>query len=323
MYNAQYGLLAEETIRLTPEYASQFGQYRVYPLRFSLNKPLVVEFRARATGYAPIEFDAVDLIPLLPTRLYDALGVSLAQQEQWEEAARYFHAAANPAIRKPPDVQAAFVEALLHLQQWDDAVAVLSHENIDETGHAGQWTRLLSLLDEPGNFPNIPAQVHEQLAAMKQAFSPGIPVTLTFGDQMRFAGYDVSASSLKPGEQMRIRYYWQALAKMTTNYTIFVHITRQGEGAMSLGFNRLLQRIGIGQARMFQQDHAPFNGGYPTRQWLKGEWLREEHVVTIPPSLTPGVYDIWIGVYDPISGRRLPGESGGKAKIGELAILAH
>ena len=323
VYNAQYGLLAEEAIRLTPDRASQFGQYSVYPLRFSVSKPLVVEFRARATGYAPIEFDAVDLIPLLPTRLYDALGVSLAQQEQWEEAAQYFRAAANPAIRKPAEVQAAFVETLLHLQQWDEIFAVLSHENIDETGHAGQWTRVLSFLDEPGKFPNIPAQVHEKLTAMKQAFSPGIPATLTFGEQMRFAGYDVSASSLKPGEQMRIRYYWQALAAMTTDYTIFVHITRQDEGAISLGFNRLLQRIGLGQARMFQQDHAPFNGGYPTRQWLQGEWLREEHVVTIPSSLAPGAYDIWIGVYDPISGRRLTSESGSKAKIGELAILAN
>lgn len=323
VYNAKYGLVAEEPIRLTPEYAAQFGQFGVYPLRFALRQPLIVEFRARATGYAPIEFDAVDLIPLLPTQLHDALGVSLAQQGEWEEAARYFHAAANPFIRKPAEVQATFVETLLHLQQWDEALDVLSHENIDETGHTGEWTHVLSLLDDPSQFPEIPAQVREKLNEMRQAFSPTIPAALIFGDQMRFAGYDVSASSLKPGEQMRIRYYWQALAAMKTNYTIFVHITRQGESATALAVNRLLRRIGIGQARMFQQDHAPLNGVYSTRQWLKGEWLREEYTVTIPPQLVPGVYDIWLGVYDQVGKQRLTCEAGEKAKIGTLTILAN
>ncbi|GAK52270.1 putative lipoprotein [Candidatus Moduliflexus flocculans] len=321
VYNAKYGLVAEEPIRLTPEYAAQFGQFGVYPIRFALRQPLVIEFRARATGYAPIEFDAVDLIPLLPTRLYDALGVSLAQQGEWEEAERYFHAAANPSIRKPAEVQAAFVKTLLHLQQWDEVLEMLSHEKIDETGHTGQWTHVLSLRDDSGELPNIPSQVQEKFDEMWRAFSPVSAADLTFGKQIRFLGYDVSASSLKPGEQMRIRYYWQALAAMNTNYTIFVHITRQEESAAALAANRLLRRIGIGQAHMFQQDHAPFHGDYPTRQWLQGEWLREEYTVMIPPQLAPGVYDIWIGVYDPTSGQRLISKSGEKTKIGELTIL--
>jgi len=321
VFSAQYGLLAEEMVRLTPQPVLPFGQYHLYSLRFSLKYALVVEFRARATGYAPIEFDAVDLIPLLPTRLHDALGVSLAQKGEWEEAARYFRTAENPSIRKPAEVQAAFVEVLLHLQEWDDVLDLLSHEKIDETGHTGQWTHVLSLRDEPGEFPNIPPQVQEKLNEMWQAFSPAIPASLTFGERMRFVGYDVSASSFQPGGQMHIRYYWQALAAMKTNYTIFVHITRQGESAASLAVNRLLRRIGIGQARMFQQDHAPFHGGYPTRQWLKGEWLREDYTVTIPPSLAPGQYDIWLGLYNPATGQRLTSESGEKVKIGELTIL--
>ncbi len=319
VYNAHYGLLAEEKIRLTPQQAWQFGQFSAYPLRFSVRQPLPVEFRVRATGYAPVSLDAVDLIPLFPIQLYDAIGVSLAQLGQIEDAVRYFHAGAEPTIRKPAEIQVAFVETLLRLKQWDEALTVLSHEKIEETGHTGQWTHLLFM---PNELPDTPEYVRQKLEEMKQTFSPEIPMTLTFGDQMRFVGYDVSAAAFEPGEDVRLRYYWEALTAMKTNYTIFVHAIRQGEGAFSLGFNKLLQRIGRGRLLMFQQDHAPLDGKLPTRQWLQGELLREEKIVTIPPSLAPGVYDIWIGVYDPTTGRRLPCESGDKAKIGELTILA-
>jgi hypothetical protein len=53
-------------------------------------------------------------------------------------------------------------------------------------------------------------------------------------------------------------------------------------------------------------DRPPLNGDYPTRAWEQGEMIADHYVLTIPNGLENGRYPLWIGMYHPETGQRLP-----------------
>lgn len=118
-------------------------------------------------------------------------------------------------------------------------------------------------------------------------------VSANFGGRIEFLGYALSHSSIKAGEPFQIRYRWQALAPITTNYSIFVH-------------------FGDASGRTwFQQDHAPCDGNCPTGQWRPGTPVEEEYLVTVPQGTPPGEYQILIGIYSANGRLPLLGEAAG------------
>ena len=108
---------------------------------------------------------------------------------------------------------------------------------------------------------------------------------------------------------------------MAEDYTIFVHVTRRETSAAGLTLDKIAQRLGRTPTRFFQQDHAPFGGGYPTSRWLPSELIRYEYLLAAPSGLAPGTYDIRLGVYDSRTGKRLQTSAGDSVNIGELTIL--
>ncbi len=53
-----------------------------------------------------------------------------------------------------------------------------------------------------------------------------------------------------------------------------------------------------------QSDATP-GPDYPTNRWLAGEVVLDSHQLELPSGLTPGVYTVVTGLYDPISAERL------------------
>ncbi len=83
----------------------------------------------------------------------------------------------------------------------------------------------------------------------------------------------------------RVRLMWYAAQKPDLDYTVFVHILRDG-------------------ARIGQHDGDPASGLYPTSQWLPGDAVTDEHVLS-------GAWDarrdqIVVGLYRRDTGQRLP-----------------
>lgn len=105
---------------------------------------------------------------------------------------------------------------------------------------------------------------------------------------IRLLGYDISPEAVRPGGVLDLALYWQALQSLGRDYTIFVHLT---DGAGQL---------------YAQQDGPPLAGRAPTSLWLAGEVLRDPHTLTLKPDLPPGRYQISIGLYDWVTGERLP-----------------
>jgi len=113
------------------------------------------------------------------------------------------------------------------------------------------------------------------------------------GDKARLLGYNIE-SSLRPGDQLHLTLFWQALSKMDHDYTVFTHLVDR-------------------EGRIWgQKDYPPVDGFYPTSWWKEGEIVRDQYNLVISPDTPPGEYWIEVGMYLPETGKRLEvyGEEG-------------
>ena len=116
--------------------------------------------------------------------------------------------------------------------------------------------------------------------------------------------YTLELETPAPGQPVRLTLYWQALTSIPCDYTVFVHLRQPGGGNVA------------------QADHRPLGSLYPTSLWPVGETIREASDLFLPDDLSPGTYELWIGLYRLETGERLPVQndaSGENAvKLGEL-----
>jgi hypothetical protein len=126
----------------------------------------------------------------------------------------------------------------------------------------------------------------------------------------RLTGYDLAGDRIQPGHEMTTTLYWQSTAPLQTNYTVFVHL-RDEKGRT-----------------LAQTDAPPMQGFYPTSAWKIGEILNDTQQVMLPDDLKPGRYRIFVGLYDPESGQRLPvldaasKETGNEVFVREVQVIS-
>ena len=107
-------------------------------------------------------------------------------------------------------------------------------------------------------------------------------------DRFALRGYDLAPTEVRPGEELHLTLYWQALEDGDRDYTVFVHLLDQEEQMWD------------------QADAQPLSGDYPTSFWGQGELIRDRHVLSLPPQAPPGTYKIEVGMYLLATGERLP-----------------
>ncbi|MCB0211477.1 MAG: DUF2723 domain-containing protein, partial [Anaerolineae bacterium] len=92
-------------------------------------------------------------------------------------------------------------------------------------------------------------------------------------------GYDLSATTVKPGETIEVTLYWYVDHPLAVNYTSYVH---------------LISADGTG---ITQSDHQPGGDFYPSSEWQVGETLRDRHQLTLPSDIPAGEYRLRVGMY--------------------------
>ena len=118
----------------------------------------------------------------------------------------------------------------------------------------------VSIRARPGNLPN----------ALRQ----------NFGNQILLAGYDLSSRVLHPGETLQVTLYWQALAPIAKNYSVFVHVR------------------GAGESLWAGKDAWPQQGAAPTSGWKVGDVITDTYALTLQADTPPELYDLEVGLYD-------------------------
>jgi hypothetical protein len=99
-----------------------------------------------------------------------------------------------------------------------------------------------------------------------------------FADVLQLAGSTLPAQ-ITPGGVLSVELYWQVLAPIPADYTVFVHVLDAGDQIVA------------------QLDRPPGGGTSPTSTWREGQTLRDTYPVPLPADLPPGDYRVRIGLY--------------------------
>jgi len=99
--------------------------------------------------------------------------------------------------------------------------------------------------------------------------------------------FGVSAPELRYPQALEIALAWQAEAPPGADYTAFVHLV-DAQGQRRTGTDVLLGG----------------EEGHPTSQWEVGAQATTRHLIPLPADITPGEYQLVVGLYD-MAGVRL------------------
>jgi hypothetical protein len=113
-------------------------------------------------------------------------------------------------------------------------------------------------------------------------------VRVNFGNELALLGYYMNARAVRPGETISVTLYWQALAPMKLDYSVFMHLTSTG-GEIPV-----------------KNDGFPYTSPKRTRRWVPGQVMQEVRSLAIPEYVLPGLYDIDMGIFSVDTGDRLP-----------------
>ena len=117
--------------------------------------------------------------------------------------------------------------------------------------------------------------------------SPQHPLDLTLQGGHRLLGYDLVAKT-EPGAPVNLILYWQPAGPTDIRYSVFVHLVNHDGDILA------------------QDDREPADGEHPTTSWVAGETVADAHSFTFPDTTDAGPFGLEVGLYDPLTGRRIP-----------------
>jgi uncharacterized membrane protein len=104
--------------------------------------------------------------------------------------------------------------------------------------------------------------------------------------------------TIAPGRGLRLTLYWQCLAPMNVDYSVFVHLL--GPGGQMVAQHDGWPGNGLRLTELWQP--MPFKR---TSQWAEGEVFRDIHYLQLSPDAATGEALLKVGMYDLESGQRL------------------
>lgn len=123
-------------------------------------------------------------------------------------------------------------------------------------------------------------------------------VNARFGDSLTLLGVTLPQATLTPGDILQLTLFWQTDRPLDDRYKVFVHVAPAP-----------------GQPPLAQRDSEPGGGLQPTTTWPPNQPIADNHGVLLPPNLPPGDYALIIGLYDLLTGVRLPLTDGSDSLI--------
>jgi len=117
---------------------------------------------------------------------------------------------------------------------------------------------------------------------------------VVFGDFVRFMGYDIGTSLFWPGRKVVMHLYWEVLETPSVDYTVYIHLRDSG-GTVLQAWDGRVTRTEDGNY-------------YSTLVWEPGEYISDERIMVVNEldAAEDQIYQIVIGLYDPITQARVP-----------------
>lgn len=314
VFDQKQGLIARKAVAPEMRTGVESSPFQDDILNFDLALPGILQFRVYTTGLAHVNVDRIDVYPRLPLQIYQSLAQVFLAQGDSQQALHYALQLLDVAPHTP-EFQLLCLRALQQTGQWEKILELLRSEFSEASPHTGIASAVFEALPQAA-----PQELRTFLEEFYARFVPAIPMQAAFGEKIELMGYDISVSAPGPGDSFSIQYIWKALDSMTADYTIFVHFTKKGGVLVSETAAKIKRHLGMSVNKMFQQDHDLLNGIYPTSHWIPGELIREQYDVVVPQEIEPGTYEIWVGVWNPLTKTRLESRGATKIKLGEIVI---
>lgn len=265
----------ETTVRLYWQPLKPLGDVRLYPF-FVNDQNQIIETTEQRPLLTQLWY---------PPRLWQPGEIVVAETMPWALGERWSLAVGVLQGRDWPDwgqrLPVTVVESSRPLRRFE----------------ANTWARLAS-------FERSGRRLVE-ISPAEQDLQPPHPLQANLGDQMALLGYAVAPVE---NNQLTVTLYWQALAKMPLDYSVFVHLV-DGQGQL-----------------VAQHDGQPWQQvPLPTSSWQPGEKLLDSHTLTLPADLPPGPYQLQVGAYYWETLERLPVTENGAAvnnyvELGEINL---
>ncbi len=124
------------------------------------------------------------------------------------------------------------------------------------------------------------------------------------GDFAYLHGWDLNNLTFSTGQPIHLVLWWEALQAADLEYSVFIHLWDEANQRAVMIFGG--QPMEGAWQVWYGVSGEHFTQAYPTRLWQTGEIIKDEWRVPVPEDVPAGQYELRIGMYDPISGARLP-----------------
>jgi 4-amino-4-deoxy-L-arabinose transferase-like glycosyltransferase len=131
-----------------------------------------------------------------------------------------------------------------------------------------------------------PIKVLNLEACTPFAPEPRQSIDAILGDQVALTAYRLI--HFEPHKQAHAFLWWRAIRRPDQNYSAFVHL------------------VGADGEIITQYDHVPLSDFYPMQAWSTGVDLRDDYPLNLPADVDLEGAWLAVGLYDRVSGQRLP-----------------
>ena len=113
---------------------------------------------------------------------------------------------------------------------------------------------------------------------------------------VRLQSFSLADLQVTPGDVLQVRFYWYVLSTPQKRYKVFV------------------QLLGPGDRLIAQRDSEPVGGSAPTTSWRPGDTIADNYGILVPLGTPPGEYRLITGMYDALTGQRIPVTQNGQTR---------
>ena len=109
-----------------------------------------------------------------------------------------------------------------------------------------------------------------------------------FGKTAKLLGYSLDSTEVKAGDTLDFTLFWQVQETADNYWSVFTHLVDEKSQLVA------------------QSDKVPYDGLYPPDRWWPEQVVDDDFSIDIPAQTPSGKYSLYIGMYDHLTGERLP-----------------